>query len=109
MKATKSMKAPMKAKAGAKAITKSGLADKLATAVDLKKSQVMKVLGHLSEIGASEVVQAGKFVVPGLCMIKTREPQLRDNSFCFLFVWLLFVALVCADIGGVCVCALFGR
>ena len=81
MKATKSMKTPMKAKAGAKAITTSGLADKLATAVDLKKSQVMQVLGQLSEIGASEVVQAGKFVVPGLCMIKTREPQLRDNSF----------------------------
>ena len=78
MKATKSMKAPMKAKAGAKAMTKSGLADKLATAADLKKSQMMKVLGHLSEIGAAEVVSSGKFVIPGLCMIKTREPEWQN-------------------------------
>ncbi|CAE7849741.1 HCc2 [Symbiodinium necroappetens] len=60
-------------KATAKAMTKAQLADQLATKSELKKKDVMSVLQGLSEIGASEVSKTGKFVLPGLCMIKTRE------------------------------------
>ena len=45
----------------------------LASATDLKKSDVSQLLGQLSEIGAKEVKSTGKFVIPGLCMIKTRQ------------------------------------
>ncbi|CAJ1351916.1 unnamed protein product [Effrenium voratum] len=69
MKATKTMKA-MKA---AKAMTKGGIVSELATATDMKKSDVSQLLGQLSEIGAKEVKATGKFVIPGLCMIKTRK------------------------------------
>ncbi|CAJ1460033.1 unnamed protein product [Effrenium voratum] len=68
MKATKTMKA-MKA---AKAMTKGGIVSELASATDMKKSEVSQLLGQLSEIGAKEVKATGKFVIPGLCMIKTR-------------------------------------
>mmetsp|Transcript_68573 Transcript_68573/g.161339 ORF Transcript_68573/g.161339 Transcript_68573/m.161339 type:complete len:116 (-) Transcript_68573:176-523(-) len=72
MKAKKVGKA-MKAGKTAKVMTKTGLAASLAEATQLKKSQVMQILGHLSEVGADEVKNSGKFVLPGLCMIKTRE------------------------------------
>ncbi|CAE7730660.1 HCc2 [Symbiodinium necroappetens] len=69
------MKSAMKSKAmktNAKAMTKAQLADQLATKSELKKKDVLSVLQNLSEIGASEVTTTGKFVLPGLCMIKTR-------------------------------------
>ncbi|CAJ1351917.1 unnamed protein product, partial [Effrenium voratum] len=50
-RATKTMKA-MKA---AKAMTKGGIVSELATATDMKKSDVSQLLGQLSEIGAKEV------------------------------------------------------
>ena len=55
----KAMKAAMKAKKGAKVMTKSELATKMAEATDLKKSQVTQILSNLAEIGASEVVKNG--------------------------------------------------
>merc|ERR1711974_468882 len=39
---------------------------------ELKKSEFMKVLTSLGEVGAQQVKQAGKLVLPGLCMLKTR-------------------------------------
>ena len=66
---------PMKAmKAAAKktAMTKGGLADALASAAELKKSQVTKVLDGLAAVAGAEVKKTGKFVIPGVCMIKTR-------------------------------------
>merc|ERR1712187_280264 len=68
--------APMKAmkamKAGAKSITKGGLAESLSSATELKKSECMKVLTHLAEIVSKEAKKTGKVTLPGLCMIKTR-------------------------------------
>ena len=59
------MKSAMKSKAmkTAKAMTKSQLADQLATKSELKKKEVMSVLQNLSEIGASEVTNTGKHLV----------------------------------------------
>ncbi len=70
-KAMKSMKA-MVAKKGAKSITKGGLADALATATELKKSDCSKALTSLAEIVAKELKKSGKVTVPGIAMVKTR-------------------------------------
>ena len=73
--AMKAKKVAMKAMKGQKAaaMTKGGLLGELATATELKKSDVSKVLNTLAEIGTEEVKKSGKFVLPGLCMIKTRQ------------------------------------
>merc|ERR1719219_3349096 len=57
---------------GAKPLTKGGLAEALAAQTELKKSECMKVLTSLGDVGAQQVKKAGKFVLPGLCMVKTR-------------------------------------
>ena len=67
MKAMKAMK-----KSGAKPMTKGGLAEALASETELKKSECMKVINSLSEVATQQVKKAGKFVLPGLCMVKTR-------------------------------------
>ncbi len=59
-------------KAAVKSLTKGGLADAVATEVEMKKSEVTKVLNSLAGVAASEV-KKGKFVIPGVCMIKTRR------------------------------------
>ena len=59
-------------KAAARAMTKGALADALATETGLKKSECNKVLDSLASVGTSQVKSAGKFVLPGLIMIKTR-------------------------------------
>ena len=71
--AMKAKKVAMKAMKGQKAMTKGGLLGELATATELKKSDVSKVLNTLAEIGTEEVKKSGKFVLPGPCMIKTRQ------------------------------------
>ncbi|CAE7255070.1 unnamed protein product [Symbiodinium microadriaticum] len=67
----------------AKAMTKGQLADQLATKSELKKKEVLSVLQNLSEIGASEVTTTGKFVLPGLCMIKTRARAVQPHVDCW--------------------------
>merc|ERR1711988_1599806 len=68
------MGAPMKAmKTGAKAMTKGGLAEALATETELKRSECMKIMGSLAGVAIEQVKSAGKFVLPGICMIKTRQ------------------------------------
>ncbi|CAE7288010.1 HCc2 [Symbiodinium natans] len=68
--AAKSMKV-MKMKA-VRAMPKSGIAAQVAESTGLKKSDVTQVLSSLADIGAMEVKKVGKFVLPGLVMIKTR-------------------------------------
>ena len=71
--AMKAKKAAMKAMKGQKAMTKGALLGELATATEMKKSDITKILNTLTEIGTEEVKKSGKFVLPGLCMIKTRQ------------------------------------
>merc|ERR1712100_511888 len=61
------------AKGGVRALSKSGMADGIASSLSLKRRDVTKVLGALSDLGATEVKSVGKFTLPGLCMIKTRK------------------------------------
>ena len=70
MKVTKAKKVNTK---GQKAMTKGNLMGELANATELKKSDINSVLNSLAEIGTAEVKKSGKFVLPGLCMIKTKN------------------------------------
>merc|ERR1719408_260894 len=72
MKAMKAMKATRTMKS-AESISKGEIADQLATACELKKAQCGKVLGALAEIASKEVKSTGKFTIPGVCMVKTRQ------------------------------------
>ena len=69
--------APMKSmkamKASAKAMTKTGIAEALASESGLKKSECAKIVDSLAAIATKEVKNSGKFVLPGLCMLKTRN------------------------------------
>merc|ERR1719429_39039 len=67
--APKAMKA---AAMKATTLSKSGIAEAIATATELKKSDCVKVLTSLAEVGTKEVKKTGKFTLPGLVMVKTR-------------------------------------
>jgi len=71
MKAMKAMKSKSMKKA-TKSMGKGAIAEALVGDSGLKRSQIMKILSTLGEVGAKEVKNAGKFVLPGVCMIKTR-------------------------------------
>ena len=66
MKTMKTMKATTK-------MTKGGIAEALANEHDIKKGVASKILDTLATVGATEVKKNGNFVLPGLCMIKTRR------------------------------------
>merc|ERR1719394_923638 len=67
----------MKAAKGAKAMTKSAIASALATEFEMKPAVFSKVIDSLAAIATKEVKSAGKFVIPGVCMIKTRVKPAR--------------------------------
>merc|ERR1719450_1993419 len=56
----------------ATAMSKGAMLDAIAAEADLKKGECSKVLSSLVDIATKEVKKTGKFVLPGLCMIKTR-------------------------------------
>merc|ERR1712085_234697 len=62
--------APMKA---AKALTKGAIRSTLAEQNELKPKQCAGIMDSLAALATAEVKKAGKFVIPGLCMIKTRH------------------------------------
>merc|ERR1711920_481024 len=68
----KAMKA-MKAAASGRVMTKGGLAEILAAEGEVKKSICTKMIDKLGEVAATEVKKTGKFVIPGVCMTKTRK------------------------------------
>merc|ERR1711881_302247 len=59
-------------KAAGKVMTKGGLAEALSSETELKKSEVLKVINSMGGIASGELKKAGKFVIPGVCMVKTR-------------------------------------
>merc|ERR1712139_453401 len=68
----------MKAKAvSAKSLTKGAIADALSSESGLKKSECSKLLDTFASLATTEVKKAGKFTIPGLCMIKTRMKPAR--------------------------------
>ena len=73
MKAMTAMKAMKAVTAAGKSMSKGVMCDVLATATELKKSECSKMMDALAEMGAKQVKSVGKFVLPGLVMIKTRK------------------------------------
>merc|ERR1711979_112999 len=71
--------APMKAMKGAKAMTKGAIAEALATEFEMKKTACSKLIDSLAVIATKEVKSAGKFVIPGVCMIKTRVKPAQEG------------------------------
>merc|ERR1712217_866741 len=66
------MKKAMKGGKVSKAMTKTQMAEALATETELKKSECLKVITGLADIAAKQVKRAGTFTLPAVCMIKTR-------------------------------------
>merc|ERR1711988_94438 len=67
---------PMKAMKAMKAVTsmtKGAIAEALAGESGLKKSECTKVMNILAEVATTQVKKAGKFVIPGVCMVKTKK------------------------------------
>merc|ERR1712018_339395 len=68
--------APMKAMKGTKkavkSISKTEIAQGMAVATDLKKSDCSKMLAALANIAGSQVKKTGKIIIPGIAMLKTR-------------------------------------
>merc|ERR1712153_123056 len=77
MVAMKVMKVMKKKAVSAKSLTKGGIADALATKSGLKKKECSDLLDSFATLATAEVKKSGKFVIPGLCMIKTRIKPAR--------------------------------
>ena len=80
-----SMKAKKAMKAGVRAMSKAGMADSIATTLSLKRRDVTKVMGALAELGSKEVKSVGKFVIPGLCMLKTKKKPATKAGMRMMF------------------------
>merc|ERR1712166_933633 len=65
----------MKSMKGVRAMPKSGIAEALATATESKKSECAKILDALAAVAAGQVKSVGKFVIPGVVMIKTKRKK----------------------------------
>merc|ERR1712178_231116 len=61
----------------AKPMTKSAIAAALAGEYEMKQTACAKVIDTLAAIATKEVKSAGKFTIPGVCMIKTRVKPAR--------------------------------
>merc|ERR1711879_330212 len=57
----------------AKVMTKGALAAAIAEGCELKKSVAAQAISTLASIGTEETKKNGKFVIPGLAMMKTRK------------------------------------
>ena len=84
MKAMKGMKA-MKAMKGGKAMTKSGILDAISTPTGLKRKEVQGVLESLCEVVTSQVKKSGKFVIPGIAMLKLKHKPARKACTKLMF------------------------
>ena len=73
MKAMKAMKKAAGMKKASAKMTKGAIAQAIADEHEIKRAVAGKIIESLATIGTAEVKKAGKFVFPGLCMIKTRR------------------------------------
>ena len=60
-------------KAGTKLMTKGALAAAIAEEHGLKKAVCSKMINSFAVIATKGVKSVGKFVIPGVCQIKTRQ------------------------------------
>merc|ERR1719218_368994 len=57
---------------GVRAMTKGAMAAALAEEHGLKKAECSKLMDAFATLATTEVKKTGKFVIPGVCQIKTR-------------------------------------
>merc|ERR1712100_767008 len=62
----------MKAMKGVRAMTKGAMAAALAEEHGLKRAECSKLMDAIATLATTEVKKTGKFVIPGVCQIKTR-------------------------------------
>ncbi|CAE8583804.1 unnamed protein product [Polarella glacialis] len=60
-------------KPGKMAMMKGCLVETLASETGLRKSECSKIVDAITTVGAKRVKRTGKFVLPGLCVSKTRQ------------------------------------
>merc|ERR1712020_262139 len=60
-------------KAAVKSMSKSAIADALAEKTELKRRDCIGMLQTLASIAEREVKKTGKFIIPGVAMLKTRR------------------------------------
>merc|ERR1711977_210917 len=77
LRAMGAMKVMKKKAVSAKSMTKTGIADTLASKSGLKKSECSKIIDDFAALATTEVKKTGKFTIPGLCMLKTRVRPAR--------------------------------
>merc|ERR1712034_158105 len=82
-KAMKAMKA-MKASSSSK-MTASGMYDAISTTTGLKRKDVKGVFESLCEVATAEVKKSGKFVVPGITMLKLKNRPARKACTRMMF------------------------
>jgi len=58
--------------AAARAMSKGGIAEALATACEIKKKVASQALDVIASIATTEVKKTGVFALPGLCRLKIR-------------------------------------
>merc|ERR1719463_130872 len=75
----------MKAAKDGKPMSKRAIAEAVATAMGLKKSTASKVLTCLAEVGTREVAGVGKFTLPGLMRIQTKQKPARKAGKKMMF------------------------
>merc|ERR1712226_703321 len=68
----KAMKAMKGSKAVVRAMPKTAIAAALAEEHELKRGVCSKIIDSLATLAAAEVKKTGKFVIPGVAMLKTR-------------------------------------
>merc|ERR1719382_1793177 len=61
-------------------MTKTALCAAIAEACEIKKSVAVTALATLASVGTGEVKKTGKFVIPGLAMIKTRKKEMFGKT-----------------------------
>merc|ERR1712151_990386 len=69
------MGAEMAPKMKSAVMTKSALFAALAESCEVKSGVISTALSTLASIAAKELKKSGKFVIPGLVMIKTRQKK----------------------------------
>merc|ERR1719382_2316720 len=62
----------MKAMKPVVSMSKGAIAAALSEACEVKKPVAAAFLGALAELATGELKKAGKFTIPGLCMVKTK-------------------------------------
>merc|ERR1711927_103826 len=67
------------------AMTKTAIAEALATKSGLKKKECSQINEHFADLATAEVKKAGKFTIPGLCMLKTRVKPARKAGTAMAF------------------------